>query len=313
MDLISIIIPVYNVEQYLSRCLDSVIVQSYSNIEIIVINDGSTDSSGIICDIYAEKDNRIKVIHQSNKGLSAALNVGLDKATGSYIGFVDSDDWIEPDMYELLHAMLKDLNVPICAAGYYKAYDKGSRFMNNAVTISDGIISTEDMLLYPLKRDDYMGFCGYVWNKLYSAGIINKYNKRFDENIRYGMDVLFFASTVITGKCTGAYINKPLYHYYQRDTAISKTKSVDIRQDILTAYKKVENLLDENGYSNISYWARGFYCYHACVAAEIALENNDSKAFSFLQDEVRSHLDDYIRTNEGFTEKIERMYGLLNR
>jgi len=136
---------------------------------------------------------------------------------------------------------------------------------------------------------------------------------RFDENIRYGMDVLFFANTVLTGKCTGVYIDKSLYHYYQRGTAISKTKSVSIKQDILTAYKKIEELFRNNGYSDICFWARGFYCYHACVTAEIALQNNDIKTFSIMQKEIKTHIDDYIRTNEGKPEKIERIYGLLNR
>jgi len=172
MDVISVIIPVYNVEQYLHRCLDSLIAQTYGNIELIIINDGSTDGSGRICDEYAVKDSRIRVIHQSNNGLSAALNTGLKKATGNYIGFVDSDDWIESDMYEVLYTAITSKSVPISIAGFYITSDTESVPMINAKTIPGGVISTKDILLYPLKRDDYRGFCGYVWNKLYSAEII---------------------------------------------------------------------------------------------------------------------------------------------
>lgn len=97
---ISIIIPVYNAEQYLNRCIDSVLSQSYQFKELILVDDGSQDKSGTICDAYAMNDNRIKVFHNSNKGASAARNFGLNKATGEYISFLDSDDWIEPDYYK---------------------------------------------------------------------------------------------------------------------------------------------------------------------------------------------------------------------
>ena len=100
--MISVIVPVYNVEPYLRKCLDSIIGQTYKDLEIIIIDDGSTDCSGKICDEYEERDGRLKVFHTENKGLSAARNLGLDNATGDWIGFVDSDDWIEPDMYEVL-------------------------------------------------------------------------------------------------------------------------------------------------------------------------------------------------------------------
>ncbi len=113
LPLISIIIPVYNVEKYLRECLDSVLAQTYKNLEVILIDDGSPDSCGKICDEYAAKDNRIKVIHQTNQGVSAARNVGLDAARGEYIGFVDSDDYIQPDMYEYLYQLISKDNADI--------------------------------------------------------------------------------------------------------------------------------------------------------------------------------------------------------
>lgn len=103
MNKISIIIPIYNVEQYLPQCLDSIINQTYKNLEIILINDGSTDNSGKICDNYAKVDNRIHVFHKKNEGVSSARNLGLEKCTGDFIGFVDPDDFIELNMYELLY------------------------------------------------------------------------------------------------------------------------------------------------------------------------------------------------------------------
>ena len=101
-DKISVIVPVYNVENYLRRCVDSIINQTYKNLEIILVDDGSPDNCPVICDEYAQKDSRIKVIHKENGGLSSARNCGMDMATGEYIGFVDGDDWIESDMYKFL-------------------------------------------------------------------------------------------------------------------------------------------------------------------------------------------------------------------
>lgn len=100
--MISVIVPMYNVELYLRKCLDSIVNQTYKNIEILIIDDGSTDNSGMICDEYAQKDDRIKVFHTENQGLSSARNLGLDEATGDWVGFVDSDDWIDDDMYDVL-------------------------------------------------------------------------------------------------------------------------------------------------------------------------------------------------------------------
>jgi len=300
MDKISIIIPVYNVEPYIKKCLDSVINQTYKNLEILLIDDGSTDGSKEICDEYAAKDSRIKVFHKENRGLSSALNVGLNNFSGDYLGFVDSDDWIEPDMFGTLHKVIKNEDVQICIAGYFKDINNDSSPVCNKKQIPDGVIQTRDILLYPLQRDDYMGFCGYVWNKLYSADIVKKNDLKFNEQIKYGMDILFYYSLMLPGNYTGVYIDKPLYHYVQRDSAISKSKSLTIKVDILTVYKEVEKLLNDNGYVDISFWARGFYCHHASVIAEI------------MQSEIKSHLDDYIKTNKEFPEKFERMYELAN-
>ena len=117
LPLISVIIPVYNVEKYLKKCIDSVINQTYTNLEIILVSDTSPDNCEKICDDYAEKDSRIKVIHKEKNGLSAARNAGIDIASGKYIGFVDSDDYIALDMYELLYKNILKENADISACG----------------------------------------------------------------------------------------------------------------------------------------------------------------------------------------------------
>ena len=121
-NLISVIIPVYNAEKFLNKCLDSVIGQTYKNLEIILVDDGSQDDSGKICDEYAQKDNRIKVIHKENGGDSSARNTGLKMATGKYITTIDSDDWIELNAYEDMLKVLLEKNVDIVRCGFYKNY-----------------------------------------------------------------------------------------------------------------------------------------------------------------------------------------------
>lgn len=158
---ISIVIPVHKVEPYLRKCLDSVISQTYLNMEIILIDDGSPDRCGVICDEYAKKDGRIHVIHQRNQGLSAARNVGLAIASGEYIGFVDSDDWVEPDMFEYLLENIWQYRADIAICGR-REWHKGS-------CVDRGwhqkeLLNTETAMRALLKNDVIQN---YVWDKLW--------------------------------------------------------------------------------------------------------------------------------------------------
>lgn len=139
--MISIIVPVYNVEKYVRKCLDSVVNQAYKDLEILIVDDGSTDGSGKICDEY-KKDDRVKVFHTENRGLSAARNYGIDRAHGEWIGFVDSDDWIEPDMYEVLLKSALETDADIVECGVYTEYSNkaiGSKKRNALILGSDAI------------------------------------------------------------------------------------------------------------------------------------------------------------------------------
>lgn len=174
--LISVIIPVYNVEKYLHRCLDSVIAQTYQNLEIICVDDGSVDESGKICDQYAVRDARIKVIHQENQGLSAARNRGLDAAEGEYIAFVDSDDYILEDMYKKMLDKLLNYNVDLCVCQWQYEFSDGRQVVKRK-NIDPTIYGRKASLEFA--RFLYMGNYenGVVvaaWNKLYRRALLDK-------------------------------------------------------------------------------------------------------------------------------------------
>lgn len=211
--IISIIIPVYNVEKYLSKCLDSVISQTYKQLEIIVIDDGSTDKSGIICDEFALKDNRIIVIHQPNGGLSAARNSGLDIAKGEYVMFVDSDDFVESTFCEKpLNIALKE-NVDIVTFGYFKISNKSTKVNR---TNNPRIVQASEAIKLSITLDDVIH--GFVWNKFYRRNL-------FDE-IRFPVGRTFEDQGVnylLYHFARNIYISdEALYHYCRRDNSISK-------------------------------------------------------------------------------------------
>ena len=176
MKLISVIVPVYNTEKYIEKCVMSILNQTYKNLEIILIDDGSTDNSPQICDSLAEKDNRITVIHQPNGGVSSARNIGLDNTHGDYITFVDSDDYIAPNMIEFLSENIGDTNIAMC--GYTSVDENGNLSPQENVTVTDGIISTDTFWNY--FYTDTRIYYVTLWAKLYKCHLWN--NVRFPLN-----------------------------------------------------------------------------------------------------------------------------------
>ncbi|MCQ9626450.1 glycosyltransferase [Cetobacterium somerae] len=170
MPKISIIVPVYNVEKYLRRCIDSILMQTFREFELILINDGSLDKSGLICDEYLLKDERIKVIHKKNEGCSAARNDGLKISRAEYISFVDSDDWVETTLYEEMYFLMEKEKSDIVESGFFKYKDN----------------------ILILKKDiDKKEYFPTVWAKLFKKSIIDKHNIKFLLNVHCGEDLLF--------------------------------------------------------------------------------------------------------------------------
>ena len=174
-DLISIVVPVYNTEEYLVKCIESIINQTYKNLEIILINDGSSDKSGEICDYYALKDNRIRVVHKKNGGLSDARNTGIKFSRGKYIGLVDSDDYIDKFMYEKLYQrMIKD-NSDLAICNFLQVDKKGNKIahINDNLAIEDEIVSGKDILCYKI-NETIPTYWIVAVNKLYKAELITE-------------------------------------------------------------------------------------------------------------------------------------------
>lgn len=214
MPRISVIVPVYRVEKYLPQCLDSIVGQSYKDLEIILIDDGSPDKCGEICDEYAVRDERIMVIHKENSGLSAARNDGIDRAAGDWIAFVDSDDWCEPDYYEkLLEAAGENAPDVIIAGGYYKEYHqkrKEVRHFNEACFYKDKE-HLEDL------RAQITVF-GLPWDKLYRASFLKENGFRYDASVRACEDFLFNFQVFDKAGCVGLV---PAIGYHYRQVAAS--------------------------------------------------------------------------------------------
>lgn len=206
-NLVSIIIPVYNVEKFLDKCVESVVNQTYTNLEIILVDDGTRDDSGIMCDRWQKEDKRIKVLHQENGGLAHARNEGMKLATGQYVLFVDSDDWIDRDMVETLlkGCVENDAQIAICRyRGIYKDH------IVEQESDESFVCSGEEALKYHVcEKEERYCFCYAVWNKLYKREIITgiKFPKgKHFEDVGYTSKVLYSAKRVY-------YIDKPMYNY----------------------------------------------------------------------------------------------------
>lgn len=254
MPKVSVIIPVYNVEKYIDRCMKSVLEQSLSDIEIILINDGSTDNCPTICDDYAKKDSRIKVIHKKNQGLGFARNSGLDIATGKYIAFLDSDDYVDINTYQRVYEELESSQAQMCIFSYIDKKDSGEE-IKQIIPIGNTTLIKKDILSVGLLgmigsepeyfNDTYIGMS--VWKCVYSREVIEKHKIRFkcekefiSEDIIFQILLMPHINRVIT-------LEDTLYYYCENATSMSLTKkySEDKFERYKTLYLKELDMLEE--------------------------------------------------------------------
>ncbi len=226
---VSVIVPIYNVEQYLARCLESIVNQTLKDIEIICINDGSQDGSGKIAQSYAEKDPRIILINQENKGLSVARNTGMDAARGKYISFIDSDDWVDPNFLERLYIAAEKYNADAACASILRPHDSGKnpyKIKFETEQILSSVAEKYRVLEIPRK-------C-YVWNKIYKLEELKKQGLRFPEgvtfeDIYFTIRFLYHCKEIVTvpGTC---------YHYYVNRKSITRAATDKSQLDMLAAH-----------------------------------------------------------------------------
>lgn len=219
---VSVIVPIYNVEKYLKRCIDSILIQTLKSIEIILIDDGSTDNSSNICDEYQQLDKRVKVIHIQNAGPSNARNIGIVEAKGEYVGFIDSDDYIEGEMYEQLYYQAKLFNSQMCCSSYYCEKPDSSSVIE--LPLEPGILMDKNYISLTLVKN--IAKCNdaglfSLWNKIYNREFLQRQNIWMDIKRNHGEDWVFNLE-LYKRYSNITYVNKPFYHYLQTKSGLFK-------------------------------------------------------------------------------------------
>lgn len=239
--MLSVIVPVYNASKYLRPCLDSILSQSYPDFEVLLVDDGSTDDSGSICDEYARRDSRVRVFHKTNGGVSSARNLGLDQAQGEFVCFVDADDVVLADALSILVKGMK--NGADLSIGGYEVYDEcDNRTFSVRERLTENISVRECMvqMYYP----KYYYYQGYLWNKLFRREIIQADSLRFDESIFFNEDRLFVVQYLCSCKSFVSFSTEPVYKYYDRTSGAMASLKKNFNPKFVTDFKAYVKMLD---------------------------------------------------------------------
>ena len=289
--LISVIVPVYKVEQYLCRCIDSIIDQSYKNLEIILIDDGSPDKCPQICDSYAQKDQRITVIHKTNEGLSAARNIGLDNIKGEYVTFVDSDDFLHNDFIIRLYFLCSNNNCQIAQCSFEKGEKDELSFFDEKVTI----VKYDHNEIF-IHRSFKIIACAKLYKSSLFKGIrfpVGKINE--DEFTTY--KVVFAADHIIL-------TNEKLYYYYQSQNSIMRNRNNYIKLDFIEAYEervqffRKMNIPQQIDISIKELSIRLMLCYIMCKSRRNNLNNTTELLQQFKQNYLKVYNSKFLHWKE---------------
>lgn len=282
--LISVIIPIYKVpEKYLRKCIESVIIQSLKNIEIILVDDESPDDCGKICDEYAKKDDRIIVIHQKNKGLCGARNSGVNIANGTWITFVDGDDWIEKNMCETLYnAISNDIDIICC--GVIKDYSYKIKEYNYDNLYEDGkVYSTEEELRYMrMMLLNFNGNNAWAVAKLVNRKFIIENGIYHNEKLSQGAEALEFNIRLFEKAKKIKFIRNALYHYIYNDNSITTTHNEKNHYMVLSCFEEIKKHIDNND-KDIMFWFYNRLCYAILTTAISGYFNPSNKENYFIK------------------------------
>lgn len=290
-ELISVIIPCYNVEKYIDRCLKSVLNQTYQEIEIILVDDGSTDNTGMICDRYSTVDERIKVIHKENGGLSSARNAGLARATGKYIGFVDSDDWIDDDFYSYLYNLITLYHADIAECGYRltNGCEKNAAFCEKINSVNNADL----MNIFFRTKNEASNYA--VWKRLYKREVIS--GIKFPDG--YVNEDVLFSYYVYRNTNYAVISNAPKYNYFINEQGITRGA---LRKQDLSLYYVWDKIVEHTRESNKHYY-------------EKAVLNRKRATFTLLSKYVVYGVQDYdVFTDRWVQEEkrqLRKAYGEL--
>ena len=257
-ELISIIVPIYNTEKYLHQCLDSILNQTYTNFEVLLVNDGSTDSSGMICQEYVGRDSRFRYFEKDNGGVASARNLGLERSGGAYITFIDSDDWIEPNYLEVLYTALKESNTDVAISTYKRFAQDGVFYLRSYSREDDEFLNigtrSRDYFLEILPRLGELDHSFYsISSKLIKREIIG--NLLFDEQISYAEDLNFFFHLYL-GVESVVYVRDYTYIYRTHDASTSQNVTELKALQELGIYKRMFQQIDRMGLPTFHYFKR---------------------------------------------------------
>lgn len=310
--LISLIVPVYKVEKYIRRCVDSLINQTYKNLQIILVDDGSPDQSGAICDEYAKLDSRVMVIHKENGGVSSARNVGLDNASGEYIGFIDADDYVDVDMYEVLYNNLNSCDADI-SMGIYALQNSSGEFIphynGDSIEVLDKAQAIEEML----RQVKYT--CS-LCDKLFSADLVG--GTRFDENISHNEDLLFVYQ-LMKNAGKAVYMPKPMYYYCNNEQSASRVAFSDKNTTMLTAQTMVledirENVPDVYDVALTEYVKTAVFNLNAIVKSGYQNKEYIKKLRKIVRDNLKFFMKSYVSKGyKLYAILISYSFGLYKR
>lgn len=247
---VSIIVPVYNAERTIRRCIDSILAQQYTDFELLLVDDGSGDSSGAICDAYAAQDARVRVFHQENAGVSAARNLALDQAQGVYLQFLDSDDWITPDATSSLVRAAETQHCDLVISDFYRVV--GDRVSHKGDIDDDILLSREEYATHMMENPaDF--YYGVLWNKLYRRSIVEQHHLRMDPAISWCEDFMFNLEYIYHAETFYA-LQIPIYYYVKTKGSlanqnISISKTVKMKLTVFEYYHRFfKTVLDEEEY-----------------------------------------------------------------
>ena len=307
MELVSIIIPVYNVENYLEKCIRSVLNQTYEKIEVILVDDGSTDTSGQICDLYNSRESRIITVHQKNKGVSEARKAGFKKASGDFVIFVDSDDWVEREYVNELYTAISHTGADMVSCAYFEDYRHSSKIVGNCgkpMKLYSGLSAIKAV-------NDRIDIYPFLWNKIFSKNSL--------QELRDSVPVIIGEDYTIVIKALERMnkvvsISKPLYHYIKRESGVCNRGFSEKMFDVIDNYKDIYHYFDNK--SNSLQKAIQNYILLEEMYHVICMEKNhnyNQKFIRMVKTDIRKGLIGYLASpNINMAQKCCAVAGAIN-